>query len=113
MTTIPSRLVLIGMALIGLLVGGMLVVLSWLVWDSLRLTLGIHVAKTWDTVQELLEVGVIWVYVLRAIWSHAIHVCEGVGLRRAWVAASPLVLLVLLLVVSALNKVIVILLLRS
>ena len=101
------------MALIWLLVGGMLVVLSWLVWDSLRLTLGIHVAKSWDAVQELLEVGVIWVYVLRTVWSHAIHICEGVGLRGTGVAASPLVLLVLLLVMSALNKVVVILLLRS
>ena len=88
-------------------------VLSWLVWDSLRLTLGIHVAKTWDTVQELLEVGVVWVYVLRAVWSHAIHVCEGIGLRRAGVATSSLVLMILLLVMSALNKVVVILLLRS
>lgn len=68
------------MSCIRLLVWWLLLMLSGLTRYSLSLALAIYiyVTDTRDTIQKLLEVWIIWIYVLRLtiLTALTIHVCE-------------------------------------
>jgi len=103
------------MSCIRLLVWWLLLMLSGLTRDSLSLALAIYICNVTDTrntIQKLLEVWIIWIYVLRLtiLTTLTIHVCECKCLWWIRISSSSLTLLVLLLSKSALHKIVVILL---